>query len=211
MLSATLQDGLSDYEIGARFGRCAEEEDGARRAGQHTGLSRRCCRRSSAAGCSPRCRRCCASRWSSASASSSSSLARARSRSSRSCGRASACNCPSGPARATCLTGSNRSTIRQPSGGSTAYYAEFLPVAPEKLRPHDHPGVEFIYVLQGALSVHIGERNSARAGRRHVLRLDHSARYRRSGGRRVQRHRRDGRMTDAPWRTLVKARTIPRG
>jgi hypothetical protein len=24
------------------------------------------------------------------------------------------------------------------------YYAEFLPVAREKLRPHDHPGLEFI-------------------------------------------------------------------
>src|SRR5690349_22221667 len=36
-----------------------------------------------------------------------------------------------------------------------SYYAEFLPVAPEKLRPHDHAGVEFIYVMQGSLSVHI--------------------------------------------------------
>jgi transcriptional regulator with XRE-family HTH domain len=37
-----------------------------------------------------------------------------------------------------------------------AYYAEFLPVAPEKLRLHDHPGVEFIHVLRGTLSVHVG-------------------------------------------------------
>ena len=36
------------------------------------------------------------------------------------------------------------------------YYAEFLPVAPEKVRPHEHPGAEFIYVLQGTLSVSIG-------------------------------------------------------
>ncbi len=36
------------------------------------------------------------------------------------------------------------------------YYAEFLPVAPEKRRPHDHGGAEFIYVLKGALSVQIG-------------------------------------------------------
>ncbi|MEO7276060.1 MAG: XRE family transcriptional regulator [Vicinamibacterales bacterium] len=35
------------------------------------------------------------------------------------------------------------------------YYAEFLPVAPEKLEPHEHPGVEFIYALQGTLAVHI--------------------------------------------------------
>jgi len=36
------------------------------------------------------------------------------------------------------------------------YYAEFLPVAPEKVRPHEHGGAEFIYVLQGTLSVNIG-------------------------------------------------------
>jgi len=35
------------------------------------------------------------------------------------------------------------------------YHAEFFPVAPEKLRPHDHAGVEFLYVIQGALSLHI--------------------------------------------------------
>jgi transcriptional regulator with XRE-family HTH domain len=34
------------------------------------------------------------------------------------------------------------------------YYAEFLPVAPEKRRLHSHAGVEFIYVIQGTLSVH---------------------------------------------------------
>jgi transcriptional regulator with XRE-family HTH domain len=36
-----------------------------------------------------------------------------------------------------------------------SYLAEFLPMAIEKLRPHSHPGVEFIYVLQGTLSLHI--------------------------------------------------------
>src|SRR5215207_6213425 len=35
------------------------------------------------------------------------------------------------------------------------YYAEFLPIAPEKLQPHEHPGVEFICALQGTLAVHI--------------------------------------------------------
>ena len=34
-----------------------------------------------------------------------------------------------------------------------SYYAEFLPAAPGALRPHSHPGVEFIYVLAGTLSV----------------------------------------------------------
>lgn len=37
----------------------------------------------------------------------------------------------------------------------SCYYAEFLPVTPDKLRPHSHPGVEFIYVIQGALHVHM--------------------------------------------------------
>ncbi len=36
------------------------------------------------------------------------------------------------------------------------YYAEFLPVPAEKLRPHGHPGAEFIYVLQGTLNMTIG-------------------------------------------------------
>ena len=34
------------------------------------------------------------------------------------------------------------------------YDAEFFPVALDKLRPHDHPGVEFIYAVRGALGVH---------------------------------------------------------
>lgn len=37
------------------------------------------------------------------------------------------------------------------------YYAEFLRVAPDRLRPHDHAGVEFIYVINGTLSLHIGD------------------------------------------------------
>ena len=37
-----------------------------------------------------------------------------------------------------------------------AYYAEFLPVASDKRRPHAHGGAEFIYVLTGTLSVQIG-------------------------------------------------------
>jgi transcriptional regulator with XRE-family HTH domain len=38
-----------------------------------------------------------------------------------------------------------------------SYFAEFFPVAAEKLRPHQHPGAEFIYVLSGTLVVHIGD------------------------------------------------------
>ena len=41
------------------------------------------------------------------------------------------------------------------------YHAEFFPVAPERLRPHDHPGVEFIYTIQGGLSVHLGAEEHA--------------------------------------------------
>ena len=38
-----------------------------------------------------------------------------------------------------------------------SYFAEFFAVAPEKLRRHQHPGAEFIYVLSGTLNLHIGE------------------------------------------------------
>lgn len=37
------------------------------------------------------------------------------------------------------------------------FFAEFAPVPAEKLRAHDHPGVEFIYVIAGTLSVHFGD------------------------------------------------------
>src|SRR3954469_21036087 len=37
-----------------------------------------------------------------------------------------------------------------------SYYADFFPVAADKVRLHVHPGVEFIYVLQGALGVRVG-------------------------------------------------------
>ena len=35
-----------------------------------------------------------------------------------------------------------------------SYYAEFFPVPAEKLRRHQHPGAEFIYVLSGTLAIH---------------------------------------------------------
>ena len=38
-----------------------------------------------------------------------------------------------------------------------AYYAEFEAVAVEKLRPHQHAGVEFLYVLNGCLALRVGE------------------------------------------------------
>jgi transcriptional regulator with XRE-family HTH domain len=38
-----------------------------------------------------------------------------------------------------------------------SYYAEFSPASSDDLRPHAHPGAEFIYVLNGTLHVHLGE------------------------------------------------------
>lgn len=37
-----------------------------------------------------------------------------------------------------------------------AYYADFQPIAPEKVRIHYHPGVEFLYVINGELALKIG-------------------------------------------------------
>ncbi len=46
-----------------------------------------------------------------------------------------------------------------------AYYAQFLPVAPEDARAHAHPGIEFVYVMTGKLLLSIsGEEQSLAAG-----------------------------------------------
>jgi transcriptional regulator with XRE-family HTH domain len=37
-----------------------------------------------------------------------------------------------------------------------AFYAEFEPISPEKLRGHQHPGVEMIYLMSGKLELTIG-------------------------------------------------------
>jgi transcriptional regulator with XRE-family HTH domain len=64
------------------------------------------------------------------------------------------------------------------------YYAEFLPAALEKLRPHDHPGVEFIYVIQGTLSVHMStEEHVLQAGDSIYFDASVPHAYRRSAGR----------------------------
>ena len=64
------------------------------------------------------------------------------------------------------------------------YYAEFLPVAPEKLRPHDHAGVEFIYVIDGVLTVHLnGLGHALEAGDAMYFDSTIPHAYRRSGGR----------------------------
>jgi quercetin dioxygenase-like cupin family protein len=57
-------------------------------------------------------------------------------------------------------------------------------VAPEKLRPHDHAGVEFIYVMQGTLSVHMnGGEHPLGAGDAIYFDATIPHAYRRSGGR----------------------------
>ena len=64
------------------------------------------------------------------------------------------------------------------------YYAEFFPLAPEKLRPHDHPGVEFIYVIEGVLAIHMnGEEYALQAGDAMYFDSTSPHAYRRSGGR----------------------------
>jgi transcriptional regulator with XRE-family HTH domain len=65
-----------------------------------------------------------------------------------------------------------------------SYYAEFFPIAVDRLRPHQHPGVEFVFALQGTLSVHIAEDEHAlEAG--DAIYFDSSVphAYRRAGGR----------------------------
>jgi transcriptional regulator with XRE-family HTH domain len=37
-----------------------------------------------------------------------------------------------------------------------AFYAEFVPAAPAKSRPHQHPGVELLYLISGKLELTIG-------------------------------------------------------
>ncbi|HMD99497.1 MAG TPA: XRE family transcriptional regulator [Terriglobia bacterium] len=37
-----------------------------------------------------------------------------------------------------------------------AYYAEFRRIDPNKVRPHQHAGVEFIYVISGSLGLRVG-------------------------------------------------------
>jgi len=64
------------------------------------------------------------------------------------------------------------------------YVADFLPVAPDKLRPHDHAGVEFIYVMRGTLSVHMdGEEHALEEGDAIYFDASVPHAYRRSAGR----------------------------
>jgi mannose-6-phosphate isomerase-like protein (cupin superfamily) len=65
-----------------------------------------------------------------------------------------------------------------------SYYAEFFPVAVDRLRPHTHSGVEFIYTIQGVLSVHInGNEHALHSGDSVYFDSSVPHSYRRSGGR----------------------------
>ena len=62
------------------------------------------------------------------------------------------------------------------------YHAEFLPVAPEKRRSHEHAGVEFLYVIEGTLSVEIdGDEHVLDAGDAMYFDATSPHAYRRAG------------------------------
>jgi transcriptional regulator with XRE-family HTH domain len=65
-----------------------------------------------------------------------------------------------------------------------SYFAEFFAVAPEKLRRHQHPGAEFIYVLSGTLHLHIGDEQHTLEARDSIY-FDSTAphAYRKSGAK----------------------------
>ena len=65
-----------------------------------------------------------------------------------------------------------------------SYYAEFFPAAPDERRPHTHTGVEFIYTLAGTLGVHIdGDEHALEAGDSMYFDSSIPHSYRRTGGR----------------------------
>ena len=65
-----------------------------------------------------------------------------------------------------------------------SYHADFLPIAQDKIRPHAHPGVEFIYTLSGTLSVLVGgDEHALSAGDSMYFDSSVPHGYRRSGGR----------------------------
>lgn len=63
-----------------------------------------------------------------------------------------------------------------------SYYVEFLPIAADEMRLHQHEGGEFIYVLRGTLTVQVGD-DAHTLGTRDSMYFDSSAPhgYRRTG------------------------------
>ena len=65
-----------------------------------------------------------------------------------------------------------------------SYVAEFFPATADNLRLHQHPGVEFVYVLEGTLSIHVaGEEQALDAGDSVYFDASVPHAYRRSKGR----------------------------
>ena len=65
-----------------------------------------------------------------------------------------------------------------------AYYADFEPVPAEKARPHQHAGVEFLYVLKGQLALRVaGEDHLLDAGDSIYFNSTRPHSYRRIGAR----------------------------
>lgn len=66
-----------------------------------------------------------------------------------------------------------------------SYYAEFLPVPPDRLRPHAHPGAELVYVITGSLALHV-DGDEHRFGPGDAVYFDSSVphAYRRTSGQR---------------------------
>jgi transcriptional regulator with XRE-family HTH domain len=68
-----------------------------------------------------------------------------------------------------------------------AYLAEFLPVAPDAVRPHHHPGAEFVHVLRGTLVIAIdGEEHRLATGDSIYFDANVAHAYRRDGARPCQ-------------------------
>lgn len=67
---------------------------------------------------------------------------------------------------------------------SGAYYAEFEAVPAEKARPHQHAGMEFLYVLKGRLALRVaGEDHFLDGGDSISFRSSQPHSYRRAGAR----------------------------
>ncbi len=55
-----------------------------------------------------------------------------------------------------CSTTSSAWITAPPSAKLSAFLADFQEVPVEKLKPHQHAGVEFLYVIKGSLAIKIG-------------------------------------------------------
>ena len=53
-------------------------------------------------------------------------------------------------------TNSRAWTSKSPIAKLNAFYAEFEPIALEKVRPHQHLGVELLYLISGSLELTVG-------------------------------------------------------